>query len=204
MYDQETVTPETEVDLANESYADNPQEAQETEGGEDKQVPLHALQKERRKRQEMEQKLEFYENQTKGNESEDDSRYESATREDLSKSEIAIQRKIEEKQWAKDNPELYKQVNEDLPQLLKRKPNLATAINDSTNRYAEAWDLMKAFNPKKETQQTQQQQEAKPPRQAPGSPSGVPKAAAMGQNVNLMKMSDADFNKWRKEKQGKR
>ena len=194
MQDQETVTPEENVDLANEAQPDQPQEAQEV----DTQVPLHALQKERRKRQEFEQKVKFYEEKEQ-KAADDSSQYESATREDLGKQQEETIRIIEERKWARDNPEMYQKITDDLPAFLKLRPNFAGAIDQSSNRYEEAWALMQAFSPKQKQQIVEQ---SKPP--APGSPSGVPKAASLNESVDLMNMSDAEFNTWRKEKRKRR
>ncbi len=200
MENQETVNPEAEVEVANETLAEQPQEAQEAPQEEDTMVPLHVVQKERRKRQEAEQEARFYkEQQQKAAEPEDDTRYESATKEDLGNSEAAVIRKIEEKMWKRQNPEKAQKIDEDLQQFLKLRPNLASAIRDSPNRYEEAWELMNALSPKQQQAATQ-----KPKPEAPGSPSGVPKAAAMSENVDLMNMSDSEFNTWRQERRGRR
>ena len=201
MQDQETVIPEQQVDeVANEAFAEQPQEAHEEAQEEVTQVPLHALQNERRKRQEAEMRNRILEEQyAKAAEPEEDTRYESATKQDLGKATLALKREIQEENWARDNPDRYRRINEDLPEFLKLRPNLATAIEGSTNRYEEAWTLMTALSPKQ-----QQQVAQKPKPQAPGSPSGVPKAAAMSENVDLMNLSDSEFNSWRQQRRGRR
>lgn len=199
MNDQETVIPEQE-DSSSESGAEQPQEAVDVAQERETQVPLHALQRERKKRQEVEEELRFHrEQQKKTVQPEDDSRYESATKEDLGKSREETIRIIEERKWARDNPDKYQKITDDLPQFLKIRPNLASAIEASTNRYEEAWDLMSALTPKQ-----QQQLKAKPKSDAPGSPSGIPKSAAMSETVDLMNMSDAEFNSWRSQKRGRK
>jgi len=207
MENQGTVPPESDSDLTSNTTVEQPQETLGTEQ-EEKQVPLHALQKERQRRQEEKQKLDeaneklrFYEQQKEAES--DDSRYESATIEQLDKSQEETLRKVEERIWRRDNPEKCKQVDAELKEFLKRRPNLVPAINSSGNRYAEAWELMNALSPKERQQQSQQAQaNAKPP--APGSPSGVPKGAALNATVDLMSMSDSEFNEWRRSKRGRR
>jgi len=197
MENQETVEPEEVV--PSEEIAEQPQEALEVEQEqEETQVPLHALQKERRKRQEAEERIRLYEEQ-KLAEADDSSRYDSATKEDLGKTQEETLRIIEERKWARDNPELFQKINDELPGFLKRSPNLASAIESATNRYEEAWELMSALTPKQQKQLSQAKKQ-----EAPGSPSGIPKAAAMSDAVDLMSMSDAEFNAWRKEKRGGR
>ena len=191
MNDQEAVQPEQEV-----SYESVVEQSQESVEREETQVPLHALQRERKKRQELEEELKFHrEQQRKSAQPNDDSRYESATKEDLGKSREETIRIIEERKWSRDNPEKYQRINDDLPQFLKQRPNLASAIEASTNRYEEAWELMQALTPKQ-----QQQIKVKPKQDAPGSPSGVPKSAAMSEAVDVMRMTDSEFHAWRQSK----
>jgi hypothetical protein len=165
-------------------------------------VPVSVAQKLREKNKELEMELQWEKQrnaqaaQAKPPE-EDNSRYESATREDLSRSQEEAIRVIEERMWIKQNPEKYEKVNEYLPQFLKQRPNLASAINLSSNRYEEAYTLMEALTPK---QQQQMKTGANPKKEAPNAPGGVPKAAAMSQTVDVMNMNDAEFAEWRQSK----
>lgn len=169
------------------------------------QVPLSALQKERKKRQELELELQW-ERQRQAQmhaqqpPQEDNSRYESATREDLSKAQHEIVRIVEEKSWIKNNPEKYEKLNEFLPEFLKQRPNLASAINAATNRYEEAYTLMEALTHK----QQQQIKIAPKKKEAPNSPGGIPKAAALNQVVDVMTMSDSEFSSWRSAQKKRR
>jgi len=169
------------------------------------QVPLSALQKERKKRQELELELQWERQrqaqlQTQQPQQEDNSRYESATREDLSKAQNEIVRVVEEKSWIKNNPEKYEKLNEYLPDFLKQRPNLASAINSATNRYEEAYTLMEALTPK----QQQQLKVTPKKKEAPNSPGGIPKAAALNQAVDVMTMSDSEFSAWRSSQKKRR
>jgi hypothetical protein len=68
------------------------------------------------------------------------------------------------------------------------------------NRWEEAWELMSALTPKQ-----QQQLKTNPvKRDAPGAPTGVPKAAAINQAVDVMSMSDAEFSTWRQSQRKRR
>ena len=161
-------------------------------------VPLSALQKERKKRQELELELKWERDRQKQSHApkeDDSSRYESATKEDLALSQTEAVRIIEEKMWAKNNPEKLEKVNELLPEFLKQRPNLALAINSASNRYEEAYILMEALTPK---QQQQLKATASPKKEAPGSPTNVPKGAALSHAVDVMNMSDNEFHSWRK------
>lgn len=184
-------SPDTQEDASNEEHKT--------------MVPLSALQKLREKKKELELQLQWerQRNAEKHQEppQEDNSRYESATKEDLRSSQEEAVRLIEEKMWIKQNPEKYEKVNEYLPTFLKQRPNLASAINLASNRYEEAYTLMEALTPK---QQQQLKKETAPKKEAPNSPTGVPKAAAMNDNIDVMNMTDAEFSAWRKSKARRR
>jgi len=168
------------------------------EDKEEKTVPLAALQKERKRRQEAEMNAEFQKQQfekAQKNEPEDDSyKYESATKEDLMKAQQEAIRQVEEKRWIKENPEKFELLNENLSNFLKQKPHFVTAIDSVENRYEEAYSLMTAFNPRPQ----QQAKKQKIDREAPHSPSTVPKTAAMNAKVDVMSMSDSEFKTWQK------
>ena len=169
------------------------------------QVPLSALQKERKRRQEVEQELQWERQQRQQVQAppEDDSaRYESATREDLSRSQNESIRIIEERLWIKQNPEKFEYVNENLQQFLKQRPHLADALKKCPNRYEEAFELMDKLTPRQ--QQQMSRPAAAPKKEAPGSPSGAPKAASLNQAVDVMTMSDAEFAAWRQSKKQRR
>ena len=190
--DEEHVEPQEEQEEIQE-VAQEEHVLEEPE--QNKQVPLSALQKERKKRQDLEQEL-YWERQRaqKAKEEPEDSsaQYESATKEDLVRSQNEAIRAVDERMWIRSNPDKYELINEHLPQFLKQRPNLASAINNAENRYEEAYTLMTALSPK-------QQQRSAPmtKRDAPHAPSSVPKGAAMNQAVNVMEMSDREFAQWR-------
>lgn len=201
--EEETVEPQEtpQPEETNEQVAqEETQETETTEEAQENRVPLSALQKERKKRQELELQLKWERERLEQQNSpqqqvDDDSKYESATREDLTRSQEEVVRMVEERNWIKSNPEKYEKVNELLPQFLKQRPNLVHAINGSTNRYEEAYILMEALTPK---QQKSLEKAAAPSKEAPKSPASVPKAASLGQTVDIMNMSDSEFNEWRK------
>jgi hypothetical protein len=134
---------------------------------------------------------------------EDNSKYETATREDVKASQEAAIRAIEERLWIKQNPEKFEIINDQLQTFLKQRPNLVLAINQSTNRYEEAYTLMTALSPK---QQQQLKKDSAPvaKKEAPNAPGGIPKAAALNETVDVMNMSDSEFAAWRKSKQKRR
>jgi hypothetical protein len=165
----------------------------------EQQVPLSALQKERRKRQEIEQELKVYRDiqasQNKTSEQPaDDTQYEPVTKADLGKNQAQIIRAVEERNWIKDNPEKAEVIHDRLTEFLKQRPNLAQAIEGATNRYEEAWELMDKLSPK---QKAALKNPSSAKKETPGSPSAIPKAASINQAVDVMNMSDSEFATWR-------
>ncbi len=207
MNDEENVNPQiNEVAEAPEIEAVEEIAEQHAPQESKTQVPLSALQKERKRRQELELELQWERDRQRQHKvaappEEDNSKYESATKEDLNRSQEEAIRIIEEKLWVKNNPEKYEKVNELLPQFLKQRPNLASAINSATNRYEEAYILMDALTPRQ-----QEQIKKGPPikKEAPGAPGGVPKAAALNQAVDVMSMSDSEYTQWRQSQKKRR
>src|SRR6185295_19140991 len=105
-----------EAPAPTDAHEDGSNEEQKT------MVPLSALQKLREKKKELELQLQW-ERQRNAQQhqeppQEDNSRYESATKEDLRSSQEEAIRLIEEKMWIKQNPEKYEKVNEYLPTFL--------------------------------------------------------------------------------------
>lgn len=200
--DEENIEPQNNV--AVEEVVENIEEVNEEiqepiHEREEKQVPLSALQRERRKRQELEAQLELQRQKSTPQE-EDLSRYESATKADLELNQRATIRQIEEKLWIKNNPEKYEKINTYLPEFLKKRPNLAHAIETSENRYEEAYELMEALTPKEQRQMKEVVQK----REAPNSPNIIPKAANVNQAIDVMSMTDKEFSEWRNAQKRKR
>jgi len=173
-------------------------------------VPLSALQKERKKRQEAEQENKEYRQlnlkklREEYPEEPDYSKDEPPTRAEVEKQladrEMQIMRSIEESNWISQNPEKAQIVNEKLEEFLKQRPNLTAAINQKVNRYSEAWELMEGLTPK----QKAALKPAPVKKEAPGSPTGVPKSAGINQAVDVMNMSDTEFATWRASKRKRR
>ncbi|MDP2652174.1 MAG: hypothetical protein Q8O94_03490 [bacterium] len=185
-------------------------ESEVAEVEEPKQVPLSALQKERKKRQDSdaarmrsEVELQYLKEQAAKAVApvEDETLYESATKADLTASASQVQqstlRQVHESLWLSQNPEKAEYVNEHLEDFLRTKPNLRLAIAESLNRYDEAYTLMTALNPK-------QKEAPKVARKTAGSPVGVPKAAALNEAVDVMSMNDTEYRAWRADRKRRR
>lgn len=184
-------------------------EAQESNETSPTMIPLSVAQKLRQQKRDLELELQWERQRNATQQAsvqqlppeEDNSRYETATKEDLLNSQAQMVRDFEEKLWIRQNAEKYEMVNANLPQFLKQRPHLARAINDSPNRYEEAYVLMEALTPK---QQKQMAQAPTPKKEAPNAPGGVPKAAALNEAVDVMNMSDSEFSAWRQSKKRNR
>lgn len=184
-----------------EQQADDPVQEQVKE----EQVPLSALQKERRKRQDVEQELRWHKEQMMARKPDpapepDESPFEAATKEDLGKVKQQVIREVQESTWIRANPEKVAEVNEKLKAFLEQRPNLTAAIEGAQNRYEEAWELMDKLSPKQKSAL-----KAMPVRkEAPGNPAAVPKAAALNEVMDFSKMTDSEFNAWRQSKRQRR
>jgi len=199
--------PETEVAVESDVKASDVNEEGEAQPKKT-MIPLSVAQKLREQKRELELQLQWERQRNAEAQAaaqkppeEDNSRFESATKEDLSRSQEEAIRVIEEKIWIKNNPEKYEKVTQYLPQFLKQRPNLASAINLASNRYEEAYTLMDALTPKQQQQLTKP---ITPKKEAPNAPGGVPKAAAMNEAVDVMGMSDSEFAAWRQTKKKRR
>ena len=207
--DTETVHEEPEAVDQMDQMIEGAEEQVAEEKEPEQQVPLSALQKERRRRQDAESRARVYEElqakyqtPSKPQEPEEDDSYETATRGELkssvNKTKQETIQSVMEAIWVKDNPEKVQDVNEKLEELLKTRPNLKLAIEAAPNRYEEAWTLINALSPKQ--QKALQKTQSVIKKITPGSPNAVPKAAGINQAVDLSSMSDAEFNEWRAEK----
>ena len=205
----ETVPVQNEVEEeAVEQAVEQAQQQADTpvqEQAKDEHVPLAALQKERRKRQEVEQELRWHKEQMMAKKPEaaqepDESLLEAATKEDLGRVKQQVIRDVHESNWIKSNPEKAAEINEKLAEFLKQRPNLASAIESAPNRYEEAWMLMDALTPK----QKSALRPAPVKKDTPGNPAAVPKAAALNETVDFGKMTDSEFNAWRQSQRKRR
>jgi predicted phage tail protein len=173
-----------QVTAVEETHTENVQEVvQESESSnEEQKVPISAVKKERKKRQQLQQELELLKSQQKQQPQEDYSEYESVTKGELDQTKVQIAREIREADWTERYPDRVSHVQDELEEFLQQKPNLAFAIQNSTNRLKEAWELMNAFKPKKA-------EEPKRNKDVPRSPGTVPKSAAINETVDVMSIS---------------
>ena len=184
---EETKAPQEEV-------VKTPQEeVRQTE--EEKMVPLSSLTKERKKRQEYEREnqiLREYQLRQAQQQEPDYSQDEPINKKELQETMIQFAKTTREEAWKSSNPDKLEIIDEHLEDLLKQRPHLAAALHSSPNRYEEAWELLKGYVQPKTT--------SLPPKkkvEAPNSPASISKSAAMNEAVDIMKMTDNEFNAWR-------
>lgn len=181
------------------STAPAPEEASEVaqaETQESKRVPVEALLAERRKRQDAEaqyralqehaMKLQQSLNQPK-EEPEDESDLVNKGdlkrfHQKLTKEEFAsMKREIAEETYKESNPEAIRQINANLKDILEKKPWLAESIENATNRYARAYEIVQDFAPvlKKKTDPAREAEKISQNAQKPGNPVTVGKSAQL-------------------------
>jgi len=193
------------VEAAQAEQNEVPESVEHEEPQKKTMIPLSVAQKLREQKRELELELQWerqrnaqIQQQVQKPVEEDSSRYESATREEVARSQNETIRAVEERLWIKANPEKFEYINEHLPKFLKQRPNLTTAIDLASNRYEEAFELMDKLTPKQKQQLVKPTQSVK--KDAPNSPSAVPKAAALNEAIDVMRMSDSEFMKWKQSK----
>lgn len=197
-------------------------DSQETTEQPERQVPLKALEAERKKRQEIEaqnrvlqdyalrfqQMQEQMQNQKTPVPEEDETdlvnkRDLKQFREHFTKEEFALmKREIAEETFKEVNPEAIRQINTHLKEIIERKPWLAESIDNAPNRYARAYEIVKDFAPTLAAKKNVEQEAKRIVENAkkPGSPTAVGKAANLSQ-VDFLKSiaGKKEFNEYRKQ-----
>ena len=187
-----------------------------------RQVPLEALEAERRKRQDAETQARIYQELIRKNEDsskqasvEDTSDDEELiSRKDLknfhqrlSKEELMVlKRDIAEETFKDTQPQAIKLINTHLKEILERKPWLADSIQNAPNRYARAYEIVGDYMPQVVAKQTQATSAKKivENSQKPGSPIGVGKTQSLsGQDYMKSIAGTKEFNEYRKKLLGR-
>ena len=183
--------------IQDQQIAENQEQIHE-EPQKEEHVPLPKYIKERKRRQELEQRVLHLESQKQP--ADDSSQYESATRADLGHTQNEVIRIVEERQWIRSNPEKYEHLQAHLEDFLEKKPYLADALRNAPNRWEEAYELMSALS-NKERKVVKQQEKR---REAPNAPTSVPKSSGIKETEDIMRMSDKEYNEWRASKRVRR
>lgn len=127
-------------------------ESQDMQEGEQKMVPLAALEAERRKRQESEAKAQLYqeylmrakeEKQVEPEEDEDPNAL--VEKKVLLETTASTKRDILETLYQDMNPEAVQKINKYLKPILDKKPWLAASVDSALNRYARAYEIVQDY-----------------------------------------------------------
>ncbi len=171
--------------------------AEEEVSSEPKQVPLTALQAERRKRQDLEAQNRLYadyiERMKSENEAqvleEDEDPERLLDMKEFKSQQALTKREIREEVYKDMNPKAMAQVKKYLDQILEKKPWLADSIKSSENRYARAAEIVEDYQHLVETKKNYAtgNEGAKIVANAnkPGSPITVAKAAPTSNSAYL-------------------
>lgn len=186
-----------------------------------RQVPLEALEAERRKRQDAETKANVYQElarraeeaqkQPKEEPKDDD---ELVNRGDLrkfhqklTKEELAVmKREIAEETFKETMPEAIKVINTHLKEILERKPWLAESIAAAPNRYARAYEIVNDYMPQAATHKEKAAEAKKivENAQKPGSPIGVGKSQQLSGHDYMKSIAGTkEFRDYRKQLLGR-
>lgn len=202
---------------------ENQEGAQEESKKAERNVPLEALEAERRKRQDAEAQARLYQelakraeesSQAKVKEEELDDEYESVTRGELRKFHkkltneefTTMKRDIAEETFKETQPEAIKTINAHLKEILERKPWLAESIERAPNRYARAYEVVNDYMPQVDAKKTQATQGRKiiENSQKPGSPIGVGKSQQLSGGDYLKSIAGTkEFRDYRKQLLGR-
>lgn len=184
---------------------------QEAPPEEPKQVPLKALEEERRKRQdearrakEAEERYwrlqEQLEAAKKSQEPEEDE-YTREMKQYVQSVVAQNTRTALEKQYLAQNPQCYDAIQNKLPSILEKKPWLAAGIQNAENRYQAAMEIINDFSPKDESQARKRLEENA---KKPGNPAQSGKNSNLNHLEALKGMSRKEFSEYRAKLLGRR
>lgn len=206
---------EETADVATSETSGNDQGAQESPEGQSKekrQVPLDALEAERRKRQEAEYQAKWYAQQIAQLQSQGTQKQKKEPEEDeytrQIKEEIRRDLHIEtqsrlEARYLADHPEVADAIQSKLAPILQKKPHLSYAIQHAENRYAEAMDIISKYSPQPANDAVKKQIEKS--KTMPGSPAstGKPGGISKSEMLDRMVKNKREFSQYRAKLRGK-
>jgi len=173
----------------------NVKEAEQVE----RQVPLKALEAERKKRQEAELKSQWIEQQylqaqAQPKQEEPVDEYEQELEQKLERKFEAKLKNQMEQRFLQENPDVHNQIENVLPDLLKKKPWLAQVIQTAPNRYERAMELINDYRPRAEHPNEKRLEENST---KPDMSSGKGKPSNLGQLEQMRNMDRKSFSQWR-------
>lgn len=192
-------------DLATEDHEQETQVEQQPEPVV-RQVPLEALEAERRKRQELEHQLQMLQKKEPDEDEEEwISRGEMKRR--LQEAAQANKREVLEEAFCDANPEAVQLINAHLENIIKRKPWLAQTLENAPNRFARAYEIVQDYMPQEKPASAQKFSTPKADAkkivensQKPGNPSAIAKSSNMS-NADYLKSiaGKPEFREYRKK-----
>lgn len=204
------------------SEVENKDEADEQVEQTPQQVPLEALQAERKKRQELESNFHAYkelvkrldEQKAQAKQEPEEDEEELVSRRDLKAFQqnltteqfFALKREIAEETFKESNPQAIKEINTSLKQILEQKPWLADTIEKATNRYARAYEIVQDYQPLVGAKNAQKKEAQKVIDNAkkPGSPAATAKPSQLtGADYMKSIAGTNDFREYRKKLLGR-
>lgn len=207
------------ADPASEVTAEHVAEDQDVSEKPARQVPLEALEAERRKRQEYETRIRVYEEMMQRQKSQpepepDEDLEELVSKGDLKKFEkhltseqfFVLKREIAEETFKETRPDAIKEINAHLKEILERKPWLAETIEKATNRYARAFEIVQDYKPqvsaRKEVTRTVDKMVENSKK--PGSPASMGKSQQLSGADYLKSIAGtSEFKEYRKKLLGR-
>lgn len=184
------------------------QEQAQPEEKQERQVPLAALEAERRKRQEAEAEKRVYEQhltqlsqqqQTPQEDDSDDWVTKKEYRQNVAQEMSQFKKETLEEAFVQANPQAYKEVNDYLPELIKQKPWVKDVVENAPNRWQRAHELVNDLYHKPEPiKKSQDAKRIVENAQKPGSPTNVGKSATLNK-VEYMRSirGTADWDQYR-------
>lgn len=175
-------------------------EAQEQEQEDVRQVPLSALEAERKRRQEEAEQRRYYQENYERlmaaqNQQEEDAD-ELITRGALKNETAATRQEIVEELWKDLNPKALKEIDSKLKSIIDIKPWLADSIRGAKNRYARAYEIVQDYE--------HLMQKSKTPTASSEAARIVQNAQKPGSPVTIAKSAPADKASYLKSIQGKK
>ena len=173
----------------------------------EKQVPLTALEAERRKRQEAEQQAQWLYQQMNAaqaqyqtslpSKDDDEDEYTKEIKDSLRREVQQEFKSYAEQQFLSQNPDATQALQEHLPRILQQKPWLADVIQSAPNRYARAMEIINDYAPRS-APILDSKRRIDENAQKPGSAQGVGKTSQLSKLEMLSKMSPKEFSEYRK------
>ncbi|MEN8236132.1 MAG: hypothetical protein ABFQ95_01065 [Pseudomonadota bacterium] len=191
-----------EAPQAQETQTEEPKE-------EKKQVPLDALQAERKKRQDAEYQAKWYQQQMAAfqqkqtqPEADDEDEYTKQIKSELRQELRQDYQNRVEKQYLANNPQAAEAIEAHLQSILTSKPHLSYSIQYAENRYEAAMDIIEKYSPKAASDSVKKKIEQS--QKMPGSPASTGKSGGVGKSEMLdrMKKNKKEFSQYRAQLRG--